>query len=130
MAKCCLALLILSIIAYATTRDNFLLETPSKIVKFVCDLAKDFVENDKNVKTIAIVRFKTEIPEQFMSEVGQCMSKDVSLIVADLKQKTVPLSFFKPSLVILITNEAERVKIIIFLNLTLKTNFLKLHYQI
>lgn len=113
MAKCCFALLILSIIAFVATRENLeqlKLEEPSKLVYYICLLSKDLRRVDKNPKTIAIIKFDTEIPDRLIDDVGQCISKDISVVVMDYKKKEVPLAKLKVSLVILMTDVARRVR--------------------
>jgi hypothetical protein len=110
MAKCCFALLILSIIAYVSTRENIEPQKPSKLIVFICALSKNLVEVENDAKTIAILKFGTKLPEEFIDEVGLCISKDVSVVVADYKKEEVPMIPFKPSLVVLMTGKVSAVK--------------------
>lgn len=109
MAKFCFAFFVISLIAYVTTRENFELENPSTLLKFVCNLTRDLVEVDKSAKTIAIIKFDSAIPDKFIDDVGQCLPKEVTVVVMDFKKEEVPLGDLKVSLVIVMAENIKRV---------------------
>ena len=99
--------------AFSISKKLFI-KQDSKLPKLICDIVRDTASKDRQISTVSITIFKSNMKSSIIDETIKCKSKRLSVNVNDFRigQQKFDKDSTKASIVIMMADQIEKVCVI------------------